>query len=802
MIVDQGGFAVLLRRHRIRLQLTQEELAERAGVSSRSIGEMERGRSPRTRTVELLAVALELAGDERDEFLGAGRALSWAGRAAARGRDPGMPGQGWAAPAQLPADTTDFTGREEEIAAAVGALSEKAGTAPRIAVVAGAPGIGKTVFAVHVAHRVLSRFSGCQLFANLRGADPTPAGPAEVLAGFLRALGVDSGAIPEDLDERAALYRSLLTRREALVVLDNAANEDQVRPLLPGSADCAALVTSRRRLTGLGAQAVIGLRVFSEEESVELLGRVAGTGRVSDDAESAREVARLCGGLPLALRIAGARLAARPHRGLHELARGLADEHRRLDLLSYSDLTVRASFDLGHQALSEQERRLLRRLAALDVPDFPLWLAAAVGETDHAEAEELMERLAESNWVQPLNRDRVGQMRYGMHDLVRAYGRERMAESEPGTDGVRAAARYVIGLANAAREADRGQEYQLRLAREVAADVDPEILAFPARHGVGWLEAESATMNGLVTQTFALGLFDECWAVALAGCWLGAVQNALGEYTDLLGTARQAARRSGDRRVEALVVTLLGESSMICGDHREADAQYAWAERVFLELDEEHGLVELWKARAVMDRARGDFDSAMRRSLWSREAARRVGDDHAESIALRGIAQIHLAERRFDEALPYLMESLAVASRSAKPWQRLPVLLWLGEAYRLMGRLDDARTAFLTVVDSVANVRDDGGEAYARLGLGQAATDAGDYEEADAQLGLAAELAAAFRIQNVLLRTRLAIAEVRMRTGQPAEAVRIVEEALPEIDDMGAAPLRAQAEDLLSRAGR
>ncbi|MEV4835320.1 NB-ARC domain-containing protein [Nonomuraea sp. NPDC049486] len=340
MIVDhaaRGGFAA-----RVRLRLTQEELAERAGVSSRSIGEMERGRSPRTRTVE-----------------------------------------------QLPADTADFTGREQEVATAVRALAEKSGTAPGICVVAGAPGIGKTVFAVPLAHRLLPRFPVCQLFANLRGADTTPAEPAEVLAGFLRALGVDGRAIPEDLDERAALYRSLMTRREALVVLDNASNEDQVRPLLPGSAGCAVLVTSRRRLTGLGAQAVIGLRPLTGEESAELLGRIVGAERVSDDAESAQEVARLCGGLPLALRIAGARLAALPHRGLDELARRLADEHRRLDLLSYSDLTVRASFDLSHRALSERERRLLRRPAALDVPDVPLWLAAAMGETDHAEAEEL-----------------------------------------------------------------------------------------------------------------------------------------------------------------------------------------------------------------------------------------------------------------------------------------------------------------------------------------------------------------------------------------------------------------------------
>ncbi|MBP2703198.1 tetratricopeptide repeat protein [Microbispora sp. RL4-1S] len=806
MVADEGSsgpgaFAVLLRGHRLRRRFTQEELAERAGISSRSVGEMERGRSPRARTVELLAAALELAGDERERFIESGRVLFWASRIGGDRSDRNRTEKQAVAPAQLPADVADFTGREQQVAVAVRALGEGVGGAPKVCVVAGAPGVGKTVFAVHVAHRMLPRFADCQLFATLRGADVMPARPSEVLAGFLRALGVDHRVMPDDLDERAALFRTLLSRRRALIVLDNVLNEEQVRHLLPGSAGCAVLVTSRRRLAGLGAQTLIGLDPFSEPESVELLGRIVGADQVAEETASAREVVRLCGGLPLALRIAGARLASRPHHRLRELAAHLADEHRRLDVLSYSDLAVRASFDLSHQVLGEPERRLLRRLAALDVPDIPLWLAAAVVGGDRAEVEESMERLIESHWVQVIGRDRAGQIRYGMHDLVRAYGRERSADNEPGVDAVRTAARHLIGLATAAREADRGLEYQVRLAGEIGSDVDPEVVAVHARQGIGWLEAESGTISGLVGQTLTLGLFDECWAIALAGSWISAIPSSTAEYGSLLSTARQAAERSGDRRAEGACTSLLGDLQMFRGQVREADALFDTAERIFTDMGESHGLVEVRKSRAMLDRRRGRYDEATRRYLWIRQVAPRVGDDLAESMALRGLAQIHLAEGRPAEALPFLEAALTVASRSQMSWRRLTVLLYFGEAYRLLGRFEEAGTTFSSVAAALSGIGDRAGEAHARLGLGQLAIDSGGYEEADAQLTLAAELAATNQERHVHSQIQLAIAEVRLRTEQPAEAMRIVEGTMPTITMMGAAPLLAQAEDILRRAG-
>jgi transcriptional regulator with XRE-family HTH domain len=304
----QVVFGRLLRAHRLRRLLTQEQLAEQAGMSARAIRELEQGRvrQPRGDSVRLLADALTLAGAAREEF-------HTAARGPAAEAASGQP----AVPSQLPADIADFTGRTEPVARLSDLLARdpdgSRSAAVAVAAVVGGGGVGKTTLAVHVAHRVRGRFPDGQLHVDLRGAETSPAGPEEVLGRFLRALGVKAGAMPESLDERAELYRSLLADRRVLVVLDNAASETQLLPLLPGSPTCGVLVTSRAPLTGLGGIRRVELDVLPAGQAVELLGRIVGPGRVAAEPGEAAELARLCGCLPLALRVAGARLAARPH---------------------------------------------------------------------------------------------------------------------------------------------------------------------------------------------------------------------------------------------------------------------------------------------------------------------------------------------------------------------------------------------------------------------------------------------------------------------------------------------------------
>ena len=257
-----------------------------------------------------------------------------------------------AAPGQLPPDVADFVGREKALAEAADRLGTGSEATDRLGTVAvsGAAGSGKTAFAVHLAHRVKDRFPDGQLFVDLHGVE-RPVEPADVLTRFLRALGDDPRTVPEDPDERAARYRERTAGRRLLVVLDDAAGEAQVRPLLPGGDGCAVLVTSRPRLAALEGAHVLDLPVFEPAEAAELLDRVAGPDRTRAEPEAGDALVELCGRLPLAIRVGAARLVARPHWTVRRLADQLADERGRLDALAAGDLDVRSSNELGHTAL-------------------------------------------------------------------------------------------------------------------------------------------------------------------------------------------------------------------------------------------------------------------------------------------------------------------------------------------------------------------------------------------------------------------------------------------------------------------
>jgi DNA-binding SARP family transcriptional activator len=340
-------------------------------------------------------------------------------------------------PALLPPDIVDLTGR----AAAVDRLRNLLGDAtaagqPRTALVVagltGMAGIGKTTLATHVAHQVADAYPDGQLYVDLRGGQPQPVDPADVLARFLRALGVDS---PIDPIERMELYRTRLAGRRVLVVLDDAASEAQVRPLLPGSAGCAVLVTRRSRLAGLEGVHWTDLDVFDPADAVELLARVADRPELGGGQSDAFEIARLCGYLPLALRIAGARLAARPTWRPADLGRMLRDERCRLDLLTAGDLSVRAAFALSYNGLSPTTRRLFQLLGPLAQPGFPARLAATLLDSTVDEATGRLEELVDARLL-----DSRGVDGYRFHDLVRLFARERAELEEPGVASAEAVA--------------------------------------------------------------------------------------------------------------------------------------------------------------------------------------------------------------------------------------------------------------------------------------------------------------------------------------------------------------------------
>ncbi|GGP78193.1 AfsR/SARP family transcriptional regulator [Saccharothrix coeruleofusca] len=335
-----------------------------------------------------------------------------------------------AVPAQLPPDIADFTGRDAEVAELEALLRQ-----PRspVATVSGMAGVGKTALAVHVAHRCREHFPDGQCYLDLRGTSG-PLDPAEALAVLLTGLGVPAREVPDGVDERLRLYRSRLAERRVLLVLDNAADERQVRPLLPGNAGCGVLVTGRTRLSALPGVPLLDLDVLPAVEGVRLLGRITGEQRVAADRAAAERIVRLCGGLPLAVRIAGARLVAKPHLRTAELATRLADQRRRLDELQLADLDVRASVALSYRGLAEPTRRAFRLLALLDRERFAVWTAAVVLDVPVGRARKLVEELVDARLLEVSGTDLPGQDKYGFHDLVRAVATELVAEEDLAVD--------------------------------------------------------------------------------------------------------------------------------------------------------------------------------------------------------------------------------------------------------------------------------------------------------------------------------------------------------------------------------
>lgn len=331
---------------------------------------------------------------------------------------------------QLPAKIADLVGRETEAAGVVGQLGARGGEP--LAVVSGPGGVGKSVLAVECAHRLVPAFPDGQLYVDLRRA-----GTSIALACLLRGLGLHDQTMPRSSDERVALYRSLTASRKVLVVLDNVVDESQMNLLLPAGSGSAAIITGRARMASLPGAHRIDLGALDEQGALDLLARIVGQDRLAAEPEEARSIARSCAGLPLALRIAGARLAARPRRRLATLAGRLLDDARRLAELRHGELDLRSCLALGYRPLPQQAKRLLCRVSIFDVPTFPAHLGADLLGITVAEAERLLEDLVDARLLDTADDQEGDALHYRIHDLVRLYARDQgktedmIRENEP-----------------------------------------------------------------------------------------------------------------------------------------------------------------------------------------------------------------------------------------------------------------------------------------------------------------------------------------------------------------------------------
>ena len=416
-------FAGFLRELRVKARLTQEELAEAAGLSTRTVSDLERGVNRRAQkdTARLLADALGLIGPVRARF-----------EALARGRMPSGAGTGGVAAATrtLPRDIASFTGRQQELRELAGVAAGSGGVVG-IHAIGGMAGVGKTAFAVHAAHQLAPRFPAGQIFLPLHGHTPgqQPVDPGDALASLLLTAGVAAAQIPPGLEARMALWRDRLAGQQLLLVLDDAASSEQVRPLLPGAGGSLVLVTSRRHLTALEDATAISLDTLPPDEAAALLVRLAGRAGLSPADPAVGEITRLCGWLPLAIGMVARQLHHHPAWSLAGRAAELAAAVDRLELMATENLSVTAAFGMSYADLTGDQQQLFRRLGLHPGTDIDAYAAAALDGTDLAAARRGLEALYDQYLIaEPA----LG--RYRLHDLIREHARALAARLDPNRD--------------------------------------------------------------------------------------------------------------------------------------------------------------------------------------------------------------------------------------------------------------------------------------------------------------------------------------------------------------------------------
>ena len=631
-----------------------------------------------------------------------------------------------------------------------------------VAAVIGAGGLGKTTLAVHAAHLLRPQYPDGQLYANLQGASRQPASAADVLARFLRDLGMDPARIPADPEERAAQYRSRLTDRKVLVVLDDARDAAHVRPLLPGSASCAVLVTTRNRMPDLAGSRFVDLDVLEPGEARDMFAGIIGPRRADAEPGATQEVLAACAGLPLAIRIAGARLAARTGWSVRNLARRLSDERRRLDELKTGDLAVRACFEVSFASLPGPDgpdgvdpAHAFRLLGLWHGPSIGLPAAAAlIGQPEDAAADAL-EVLVDAQLLQSPAPDR-----YRFHDLLRAYAAGRAeGEEAQGTrdEATRRVLTWYLATMNAVADLVSPHRYHVALG---AGEPDLVPLSFASAHdALNWCEVERANLVAATRQAAAAGLDVLAWQLPVAAFGFFNRRTYWADWVDTHQIGLSSVRRLGDRRGEALVLNNLGMAF----------------------------------ARRRMAEAAGYFEQALTIRCG-------IGDLPGEAQTATNLADAYLRLERYDEALGLLKRALEIQRQAASPYSEGVVLNNLGEAYLALGRITEAVPSLEQARDIFRRIEEVRGEGYALNNLGQAYLALGRGADAVRVMERALDLRHASGDRLDEAQTLRDLARAHLANGQRAEAQDCLARAVEILEDLGdgsqAAAVRAQFPEL------
>jgi tetratricopeptide (TPR) repeat protein/transcriptional regulator with XRE-family HTH domain len=702
---SQSGstFGQELRRRRDDRGLSLRKFSELVHYSPGYIGKVETGDKPAT---------LELA-RRCDDVLEAG------GELIRTMNSPGLPRF-----AQLPASAATFVGRQDALdrLAAALAASTSAGS-PRVVAVDGSPGMGKTALALRLGHQAKDQFPDGQLFVNLRGhsRERGPAQPAVVLEEFLVALGVQAGHVPDRLDQRAALYRSLVDGRRVLVVLDNASDFAQVEPLLPASPRCGVILTSRARVMGLEIPQDhrVTLRPMTEDEAYLLLRTVIGGDRVDSEAEAAQVLAARCGRMPLALRLAAERVALHPHRPIRSLVSELGDEQDRLDLLAAADeQQLRTVISWSYRDLDLDLARLFRYLGLHPGPHISTAAAAALIGSSLPATKRLLECLVSMHLIECAPDDR-----YQMHDLLRVYAAERCTTEDSEAERDLAGRRLVEWYLHAAYQANgviAPQRPNPEIAEANFAHTLPGFADYES--ALAWCEQELPNFVAVARLALTLNEREAAWQLPV-GLWnFLFLRKRWSAWIASHLTGLEAARQLGDPLAEAWTLNNLAVAYRELRRNTEARSNLDKALTMRRTIGDRVG--EAWTLTAIgfLDTDEGRFDSAAVRFRQALELRAQIADSisgteaivgnlHGQSIAAANLGVALYEQGMVSEALAQLEEALDIAREIDDRHGESYVLVKLADAHHKQGQMDRALGASAEALRLRAEVGDRWGEA-------------------------------------------------------------------------------------------
>jgi len=687
---------------------------------------------------------------------------------------------------QLPADTRFFCGRQREldeigalIAPIVGATDDGGAT---VVAIDGPAGVGKSALAIRAAHRASAEFPDGQLFVDLHGytAGIDPVAADDALAQLLRLLGVPPQAIPKDPVERAAHYRDRLSGTRTLIVLDNAVDAAQVRPLLPSSPGSLVIITSRRRLTGLDDARAFSLEPLSSSAAAELLGQVAGPGRIPDSAPAVDELIEFCGRIPLALRISAARLRHRMAVSVEDLVDELRDERKRLERIRDDDRNLIAVFDSSYRALADDEKRMFRRLGLVPGPDFDAYAAASLDGGGPSKASTILEALLDQNLIQQHVHGR-----YRFHDLVRLHAREVGGASGDGQDADEAFGRLLDYYEFGAREADR---HFARHSQPGRARQAPESVTLPAlaerQNAIAWMSAEQ---ENLLAAADRLNATRSARLPALGGAIAGYLVQAmlLREADALYRACVDAARAHGDRLGEANALAEMGAMLVLGSDFKTAVVPLEQALEIYRELGEPLGEANTLREIGRVHRTTGHLDEAATTLDRALDLYQHLGDTRGEANTLWIRGTVLQATSDFAGAI-VLMERARELFRELGNDKGLAIsLALLARSRREIGDYRGSDEALSEALEIFREVGPKVNEANALCELGRLRLVSGDYAAAELMQKQALEIFTEIGIHQETGYILWDLGRIRLALGDHVRAREFQERALSIFEENG-----------------